>query len=58
MKKNFISEYGGTSGIEPAFQCERPKRCVFSPMVGRTPEEGDGDPLQYSCLENPMDRGN
>ena len=24
---------------------------------GRAPEEGNGDPLQYSCLENPMDRG-
>ena len=24
---------------------------------GRSPEEGNGYPLQYSCLENPMDRG-
>ena len=23
---------------------------------GRSPGEGDGNPLQYSCLENPMDR--
>ena len=22
-----------------------------------SPEEGNGNPLQYSCLENPMDRG-
>ena len=27
------------------------------PELGRSPGEGDGDPLQYSCLENPMDRG-
>ena len=27
------------------------------PGSGRGPEEGNGDPLQYSCLENPMDRG-
>ena len=27
------------------------------PGSGRSPEEGNGDPLQYSCLENPMDRG-
>ena len=27
------------------------------PRVGRSPEEGNGDPLQYSCMENPMDRG-
>ena len=27
------------------------------PGLGRSPEEGNGNPLQYSCLENPMDRG-
>ena len=27
------------------------------PGWGRTPGEGNGNPLQYSCLENPMDRG-
>ena len=25
------------------------------PGWGRSPEEGNGNPLQYSCLENPMD---
>ena len=25
--------------------------------VGRSPGEGNGNPLQYSCLKNPMDRG-
>ena len=25
------------------------------PGLGRSPEEGNGNPLQYSCLENPMD---
>ena len=25
--------------------------------LGRSPEEGKGNPLQYSCLRNPMDRG-
>ena len=29
----------------------------FIPTLGRSPEEGRGNPLQYSCLENPMDRG-
>ena len=24
---------------------------------GRSPQEGNGTPLQYSCLENPMDEG-
>ena len=27
------------------------------PVLGRSPGEGNGKPLQYSCLENPMDRG-
>ena len=27
------------------------------PGWGRSPGEGNGNPLQYSCLENPMDRG-
>ena len=26
------------------------------PGLGRFPREGNGNPLQYSCLENPMDR--
>ena len=27
------------------------------PELGRSPGEGNGNPLQYSCLENPKDRG-
>ena len=27
------------------------------PGLGRSPGEGNGNPLQYSCLNNPMDRG-
>ena len=27
------------------------------PGLGRSSGEGNGNPLQYSCLENPMDRG-
>ena len=27
------------------------------PGSGRSPGEGNGNPLQYSCLENPRDRG-
>ena len=27
------------------------------PGLGRSPGRGNGNPLQYSCLENPMDRG-
>ena len=27
------------------------------PVLRRSPGGGNGNPLQYSCLENPMDRG-
>ena len=27
------------------------------PGLGRSPGEGNGNPFQYSCVENPMDRG-
>ena len=33
------------------------KRCKCDLWVKRSPGEGNGSPLQYSCLENPMDRG-
>ena len=48
---------GGTSGKEPPCQCRRHKRPGSIPLLGRSPEGGHDNPLQYSCLENPMDRG-
>ena len=30
---------------------------MFDPWVGKFPGEGNGNPLQYSCLENPMNGG-
>ena len=53
-KSNFC--LGGASGKEPTCQCRRPKRCLI-PGWGRSPGGRHGNPLQYSCLENPMDRG-
>ena len=32
-------------------------RAGFIPELGRSPREENVNPLQYSCLENPMDRG-
>ena len=29
----------------------------LSPELGRSPGEGNGNPLQYSCLEDPLDKG-
>ena len=44
---------GGTSGKEPACQ----SNLGSIPGSGRSPEGEHGNPLLYSCLENPMDRG-
>ena len=46
--------YGGSAGKESA--------CIAGdldliPGLGRSPREGNGNPLQYSCLESSMDRG-
>ena len=38
-------------------QCRRHKGCWFNPWMGGSPGGGHGNPLQFSCLENPMDRG-
>ena len=48
---------GGVSGKESACHYRRPKRHRFDPWDRRTPGGGHDDPSQYSCLENPMDRG-
>ena len=48
---------GDASGKEPACQCRRCKRRGLIPGSGRSPVEGNGNPLQHSCLENPMYRG-
>ena len=39
---------------ESACQC---RRCKINPWVRKIPLGGNGNPLQYSCLGNPMDRG-
>ena len=48
---------GGASSTEPTCQCRRNKRCMFDPWVRKIPRGEHGNPFQYSCLENPMDRG-
>ena len=44
----------GSNGKESACNAGDPG---LIPGSGRFPGEGNGKPLQYSCLENPMDRG-
>ena len=45
---------GGSDGKASAYNVGDPG---LIPGLGRSPGEGNGNPLQYSCLENPMDRG-
>ena len=45
---------GGSDGKESA--CNAGNLGLI-PGSGRSPREGNGNPLQYSCLENPKDRG-
>ena len=54
----FSLGFPGGSGIKnlPAVQ-ETAGDSGPSPGLGRSPGEGHDNPLQYSCLENPMDTG-
>ena len=45
---------GGSGGKESVCTVGDPGSI---PRSGRSPGEGNGNPLQYSCLENSMDRG-
>ena len=45
---------GGSDGKESACNARDPG---LTPGLERSPGEGHTNPLQYSCLENPMDRG-
>ena len=45
---------GGSDDKAPACNAGDPSSI---PGLGRSPGEGNGNPLQYSCLENPVDRG-
>ena len=59
MRKNDIHEHawgflGGSDGKESASNAGDPG---LIPGLGRSPGEGNSNPLQDYCLENPMDRG-
>ena len=45
---------GGSDGKASAYNAGEPGS---NPGSGRSPGEGNGNPLRYVCLENPMDRG-
>ena len=47
---------GGASGKDMPANAGYTRKAGSTPRLGRSPERGHGKPLQYSCLENPMDR--
>ena len=48
---------GGTVGKNALANAGDARDTSPIPGLGRSPGEGNGHPLQYSCLENPIDRG-
>ena len=52
---------GFTQGFQGVLVVKNPLANVGDegsvPGLGRSPGEGNGNPLQYSCLESPMNRG-
>ena len=47
----------GSAGEESACHAGATGDAGSIPGSGRSPQGGNSNPLQYSCLENPMDRG-
>ena len=53
-KEDFLS---GSLGKESTYDAGDTGDASSTLESGRSPGEGNGNPLQYSCLGNPMDRG-
>ena len=53
-KKSLLDFPGGSNSKATVYNTGDPGSI---PGSGRSPGEGNGNPLQNSCLENPMDRG-
>ena len=54
LKCKELKVTGGSDGEESAYNAGDPGSI---PGLGRSSGKENGNPLQYSCLENPMDRG-
>ena len=52
-----LSFWGFPGGLEGKVSACNAGDLGSIPGSGSSPGEGNGNPLQYSCLENPMDRG-
>ena len=61
LKENWSGRKNKVGNLEVGFAGEESASNVGNPGLipglGRSPEEGNGNSLQYSCLENPMERG-
>ena len=51
-----LNNLGFSGGLEGKESACKAGDLDLIPGLGRSPGEGNGNPLQYSCLENPMDR--
>ncbi|XP_055249865.1 glycine cleavage system H protein, mitochondrial-like [Moschus berezovskii] len=59
-KLNKQEEFGALESVKAASELYSPlsgKVTEINKSLAENPGEGNGKPLQYSCLENPMDRG-
>ena len=54
LENNWLGGFPGGSEVKASASTARDLGSI--PESGRSPGEGNGNPLQYSCLENPMDR--
>ena len=52
----YIGFPGDASGKEPTANARGLRDMGSVPQLGRSPGGGHGNPLQYYCMENPMDR--
>ena len=52
-----ISQKGFPGGLDGKVSACNVEYLGWIPGSGRSPGEGNGNPLQYSYLENPLDRG-
>ena len=49
--------FPGGSVVKNLPAMQEPWRCKFDPWIRKIPGGGHGNPFQYSCLENSLDRG-
>ena len=54
VSKELVDFPGGSDGKASVYNAGD---SGSSPGLGSSPGEGNGNPIQYYCLENPMDRG-